>query len=75
MQRLGERGTTRDEVVYTVKHGTSSPAKFGRTRFVHTFTYGRKWLGRVYRRKRVEAFAVRDGPDDWLVITVVVKFI
>jgi len=74
VQRLAERGATRDEVVYAVKHGTSSAAKFGRTKFVHTFVYNRKWLGTVYRSKQVEAFAVDDGKGDWLVITVVVKF-
>jgi hypothetical protein len=72
--RMKERGCTRAEVEYTIKHGTRSPAKYGRTRFRHTFAYNRKWLGNVYRRKLVEAFAAADGPDDWIVITVVVKY-
>jgi hypothetical protein len=38
VQRLRERGATQAEVVYTVKHGVAAAAKFGRTRFVHTFT-------------------------------------
>jgi hypothetical protein len=74
LRRLTERGATRDDAVYTVKHGSRSPAKFGRTMFAHTFGYNRKWLGKAYRSKRVEAFAVEEKPDDWLVITVVVKF-
>jgi hypothetical protein len=74
VQRLKERGATQAEVVYAVKHGSRSPAKFARTRFAHTFAYNRKWLGVVYRRKRVEAFAVDEGVDDWLVVTVIVKF-
>jgi hypothetical protein len=75
VQRLAERGATRDEVVYTVKHGTASPAKFGRTQFTHVFAYNRRWRGTIYRSKRVEAFAAEVKKDEWLVITVVVKFI
>ena len=75
VRRLSERGATRDEVVYTIKHGRSSPAKFGRTKFTHSFGYNRKWLGTKYRSKQVEAFAEQVAEDDWLVITVVVKFV
>ena len=74
VQRLSERGATRDEVVYTVKHGASEPAKFGRTKFTHTFAYNRKWLGAHYRRKTIEAFAAEDDHGDWVVVTIVVKF-
>jgi hypothetical protein len=73
VQRLKERGATRDEILYTVRHGQSSAAKFGRTKFTHGFAYNRKWLGKSYRNKRLEVIAVEDG-EDWLVITVVVKF-
>jgi hypothetical protein len=72
---MAERGATRDDVVYALKHGVASPAKFGRTQFAHTFGYHRKWRGTMYRSKRVEAFAVDEGGDNWLVITVVVKFL
>ena len=58
-----------------MKYGSSSAAKFGRTKFTHTFAYNRKWLGRSYRTKVVEAFAQEVTADTWLVITVVVKFI
>ncbi len=75
VRRLSERGATRDEVVYTVKHGKPSPAKFGRTRFIHNFAYNRKWLGKAYRSKQVQAFPEEVDADDWLVITVLVKFI
>jgi hypothetical protein len=74
VQRMTERGATRDDVVYTVKHGVASPAKFGRTQFTHTFAYHRKWQGVVYRNKTIEAFAVEEKKDEWLVITVVVKY-
>jgi hypothetical protein len=73
-ERLMERGATMAEVVHTVRHGVSSPAKFGRTRFVHTFTYNRKWLGRRYAKKQVEAFAEPEPDGNWLVVTLIVKF-
>ena len=72
--RMKERGSTRPEVEYAVKHGTRFPAKYGRTRFRHTFAYNRKWLGTSYRRKTVDAFAVGEGEDDWLVISVIVRY-
>lgn len=42
---------------------------------MHTFAYNRKWLGEVYRSKQVQAFAEAVDAEDWLVITVLVKFI
>ena len=74
LARIKERGCTRADVEYTVKHGLSSPAKYGRTRFTHTFAYNRKWLDKVYMHKTVEAFVQPQGYDSWLVITVIVKF-
>ena len=71
---MKERGCTRAEVEYTVKHGTQAPAKYDRTCFRHTFAYNRKWLGKIYRRKTVEAYAADEGVEDWLVVTVIVKY-
>jgi hypothetical protein len=72
--RMRERGATRAEVEYTVKHGSSSPAKFDRTVFAQTFAYNRKWQGTHYRQKAVESYAVERDQDDWLVVTVIVKY-
>ena len=74
LARIKERGCTLADVDYAVKHGLSSPAKYGRTRFSHTFAYNRKWLDKSYALKTVEAFAELQGNDSWLVITVIVKF-
>ncbi len=71
--RMAERGATRDEVVATVEHGESVPAKFGRTGFRRNFSFGREWRGRMYRTKQVEAYAVREDAD-WLVITTITRF-
>jgi hypothetical protein len=74
VQRMKERGCTRAEVEYAVRHGARSPAKYGRTKFKHTFAYNRKWLGTPYKRKTVEAFASARPPDGWLVVTVIVQY-
>jgi hypothetical protein len=71
---MTERGTTRAEVEYTVKHGDRSPAKYRRTCFTHTFSYNRKWLGAIYTHKKVGVYAAETAKDEWLVVTVVVQF-
>lgn len=72
--RMTQRGATRPEVEHTVRHGARSPAKFGRTCFEHRFTYHRKWNDRPYSHKMILAYAVETSKDEWLVVTVVVKF-
>lgn len=71
--RLAERGATEDEVVETVRFGESFTAKFGRTGFRRNFVYNSLWRGKTYATKQVEAIAVQEN-NDWLVITVIVKF-
>jgi len=53
--RLAERGATENEVIDTVRHGESFPAKFGRTGFRRNFAYNGTWRGRRYSTKQVEA--------------------
>ncbi|MCI0631611.1 MAG: DUF4258 domain-containing protein [Phycisphaerales bacterium] len=72
-ERLQERGATEPEVIATVQHGERIPAKFGRIGFRRNFAYNAQWRGRQYANKQIEAFAVQE-PDEWLVITVIVKF-
>ena len=72
--RARERGTSAAEVVLTVRLGTPSRAKFGRTLFARTFAYNRTWFGKRYARKRVQAFAAPQKDGGWLVVTVIVKF-
>ncbi|HEX5078356.1 MAG TPA: hypothetical protein VFV80_04340 [Geminicoccaceae bacterium] len=71
--RIAERGATADEVEATVTGGERFPARFGRTGFRRNFAFSASWRGRRYRTKQIEAFAVEEG-DDWLVITVLVKY-
>lgn len=71
--RALERGTTEAEVVATVKGGEVSPAQLGRTKFQRNFTFNAEWQGKFYSMKKLEVIAAKQG-EDWLVITVIVKF-
>ncbi len=72
-QRMRERGATAAQVRQTVVQGTSSAAKFGRTKFSRVFAFGKKWNGKHYARQEIEAFAATI-PEGWLVVTVIVKY-
>jgi hypothetical protein len=71
--RLAERGATNAQVVATVEDGERFPAKFGRTGFRRNFPFNAEWRGCRYASKQIEAYAAADG-EDWLVITVIVKY-
>jgi hypothetical protein len=73
LERMEERGATKEEVKATIKQGERFPAKFGRIGFRRNFSFDAKWRGRYYRTKQVEAYAVQEGPD-WLVITVITRY-
>jgi hypothetical protein len=72
--RLIERGATQSEAIEAVRSGSRSPAKFGRFKFVRNFAFGGKWMGRRYTMKQVHAIAARKATDDWLIVTVIVKY-
>jgi hypothetical protein len=71
--RMLERGASEGEVLATFIEGERFPAKFGRQGFRRNFQYDRTWRGRRYTMKQVEVLAVPES-DDWLVITVIVKY-
>jgi len=73
LERIQERGATKDEVVDTILQGERFPAKFGRTGFRRNFAFDSEWRGRSYGTKQVEAFAVAEE-GRWLVITVIVRY-
>lgn len=72
-ERLAERGASETEVIATVTGGEQFPAKFGRVGFRRNFVYQSQWRGRFYTTKQILAFADRET-DDWLVITVIVRY-
>ncbi len=70
---MAERGATDTEVSAAIQEGERFEAKFGRTGFRRNFVFEREWRHDFYRTKQVEAYAVREG-QDWLVITVIVRY-
>jgi Domain of unknown function (DUF4258) len=71
--RALERGAGEDDIIATVEGGELFPARFGRQGFRRNFPFAGKWLGRAYRTKQLEVYAVEEN-GDWLVITVIVKY-
>lgn len=71
--RAAERGATEEDVIATVDAGERFTARLGRTGFRHNFAFGCHWRGKRYATKQVEVYAVQEN-DEWLVITVLVKF-
>jgi hypothetical protein len=70
---MRERGASAAEVEATIAGGETFPAKFGRQGFRRNFVFNRVWRGRRYHVKQLEVFATRED-DDWLVISVLVKY-
>ncbi len=70
---LAERGATEQEILTTVVHGETFPAKYGRTGFRRNFEYDDLWRGKHYPMKQIEAYAVHEG-NGWLVNSFVTKF-
>jgi len=73
LQRMEERGASKEEVGLTIEMGLVSPARFGRQKYGMTFSFGNYWRGELYEYKHIEAYCVIDG-DDIIVVTVVVKY-
>jgi hypothetical protein len=71
--RMLERGASEGEVLATVIEGERFPAKFGRQGFRRNFQFDSTWRGRRYAMKQVEVLAVSES-NDWLVVTVIVKY-
>ncbi|NOY57788.1 MAG: DUF4258 domain-containing protein [Calditrichaeota bacterium] len=73
LERMEERGATKDEIMATVETGEQFPAKYNRTGFRRNFPFNGKWREKFYNTKQVEVYAIRDG-SDWLVITVITRY-
>ena len=68
-----ERGASEDEILAAIIEGERFPAKFGRQGFRRNFQFDSTWRGRRYAMKQIEVLAIWES-DDWLVITVIVKY-
>ncbi len=73
LERMQERGATRQEVRETIQRGRVSEAKFGRFAYAMTFCYAAFWNSRFYDHKEVLAYCALEGRDV-IVITVVVRY-
>jgi hypothetical protein len=73
VQRMEERGATREDVLRTIEMGRISSARFGRRRYGRTFPFSDYWRGQFYEHKHVEVYCVDEG-EDIIVVTVVVKY-
>ncbi|HKM70076.1 MAG TPA: DUF4258 domain-containing protein [Stellaceae bacterium] len=71
--RMLERGASEAEILAIIIEGERFPAKFGRQGFRRNFQFDSTWRGRPYAMKQIEAVAIWES-DDWLVITVIVKY-
>lgn len=72
-QRAKERGAELNEITDTVTTGEQIPAKFERTGFRKNFDFNSEWNNKHYSTKQIEAYCVKQN-NDWLVITVIVKY-
>ena len=72
-ERMRERGVIEDEVKDTIREGEQFPTKFDRTGFRRNFSFDSEWRGKYYRTKQVEAYAVKEDTD-WFVITIVTRY-
>jgi len=72
-ERLAERGATEEEIVKTVETGEKFAARFGRTGFRRNLPFKKRWRGKRYKFKQIEAYAIAQ-PDGWLVISVVTRY-
>ena len=66
-------GRLRKRLLRRLNMGSVSPPnKHGRIGFRRNFPFEGEWNGRRFSTKQIEAYAVNE--EDWLVITVIVKF-
>ena len=70
---MAERGASPEELAPTIRDGEQFSAKFGREGFRRNFVVESLWRGRRYHMKQIEVFATWED-DDWLVISVIVRY-
>ncbi len=73
LERMAQRGATEQEVIVAVEAGERFNAKFDRAGYRRNFPFEKRWRGKRYETKQVEAYAVQQN-DDWLVISVITRY-
>jgi hypothetical protein len=67
--QMALRGASEQEVITTIRTGTSAPAKLGRLGFRRDFSFDGVWGGRQYATKQLLTIVV-DDPVELIVVTV-----
>ncbi len=73
IQRSTERGASLPEIFITVECGEQFPAKYSRAGFRKNFLFNAQWNNKYYATKQIEVYCVKEN-NDWLVLTVFVKY-
>jgi len=73
IERMNERGATRKEVATTIEAGEQYDVNYNRIGFRRNFVFEGNWQNKFYRFKQLEVIAVKEQ-NQWLVITVIVKY-
>ena len=73
LERMAERGATRNEVEQTIFDGDTVPARHGRIGFRYTFPFNAWWNGQYYAHKQLTVYTVEDGEDS-IAITVLCRY-
>jgi hypothetical protein len=69
LDRLSERGTTKEEVEATINTGERLKVKWGRIAFRKNFSFTSHWKNRYYDIKQVMVIVTEDN-DKMVVVTV-----
>jgi len=72
-ERMFERGAAEEEIIATIKNGESFLARHDRVGFRRNFIFNDYWNKKYYKNKQLEVISKKEN-DDWLVLTVIVKY-
>ncbi len=73
LERIEERGTTKEEVEKSIREGEAAPAKLGRLAFRKNFSFESEWKGKYYAMKQVMPVVV-EIDEELVVVTVYVFY-
>ncbi len=72
-ERMRERGASEEEVKQVLVRGSEIPAKKGRKAKELVLDFGKEWLGKTFRHKKVVVIYVQEDHET-VVITVKVLY-
>ena len=61
LERMTERGATKEEVIETIMEGEQFPAKYGRIGFRKNFPFFGQWRKKYYNTKQIEVYAINEN--------------